>query len=624
LPAFAQFVELLASAAAVAMILLASFGLGRPLARWRSPRDTDRLQIFVWSVGAGLVVAGGLLLVLAALELLYEPVIWLMTVIAACWSMYELCTLRCATLAVESPDARSERGSGAPVSPAAKVTLACAGAVLVWSLISACAPPTSAEVLSRSLAVPKNLLAAHGLDGPAGGWNLAQAWSLWALALDGPVAANLLYCVLGALVALATVLLARPIVGAGVAWVAGSIALVSPGVAWQLGVPLEELPLALVAALAIAAVCEALRMEDADRAAVTAGGMAGAAASIHLDGVHLVAALVAICLYDAWRLPALRRNSLAVARSLLLSAALVAAPWWICAGPPLAPGADSLEMIAALGPAIGIALGGVVFARRLWGLSRIMLLGGLIAVLVVIAPWPAAGWPLLVPLASVLAAWVWSEARRLPLAAQHCAAWACLLLVVAGLRLPAARAWQSLAVATGRQSRQAYLLEHEPTYRAASLVNQIRRSGQRLFSQDARGLYFACVTGTGACVTATGAAPSKKSLAAVDAGESQELIAWARAMGYAYLLLAEAVEEPDASAQQATAGNPRRYDAEPLAEQLDATGKVIPILEYCFADDNNRSIRYRLLKLPGPRLTLPRDSTSEAESAVRSPRFPTR
>ncbi len=351
--------------------------------------------------------------------------------------------------------------------------------------------------------------------------------------------------------------------------------------------------------------------------------MLGAALSIRLEGARLAIALLALCGYVARPSPAVRRESMLAAVRLSAIAVLLAAPWWLLAGPSLqyAGPHGAAETLARLGPLLVIAPGGIVFARRVWGMNRIVLVLAVFVVLAIAAPWPMEWWPIAVPLASVAAAWVWCERGRLPLTVRWTGATVSVAVILVGF-VPSLRvARRALAVATGRQSRHEFLVLNEPTYRAASLLNQIGRHEQILFSQDPRGLYFSCLTSSKA--SARNATTVTKPPA-----EQRELLTWARAAGYAYVLLVEplTIDSTNLSPHGTNALEPASTEA--ADSQSRATGKVIPILEYCFADDNNRSIRYRLLKLDGLRAVAERSPPAKPEigpaTAGRPSRDPTR
>jgi hypothetical protein len=203
---------------------------------------------------------------------------------------------------------------------------------------------------------------------------------------------------------------------------------------------------------------------------------------------------------------------------------------------------------------------------------------------------PGACWPPLVSLAAIGTFWVWQELGRFQRPAQLAASGVLSLLLLAGPWACGPRLGSALAVATLWQSRHDYLLAREPSYRAASLLNRIVRAGERVYCQDASPLYFACPT----AIDGEGqlqAGPPRSGLA------TSNSIARAARAGCSYLLLAQPVEQ-DGRPSPSSDIVPLADAPPPSAEHESAPiGEVIPILEYCFADDNNRCIRYRLLRL---------------------------
>ena len=203
--------------------------------------------------------------------------------------------------------------------------------VLATTLMLALAPPTSPEALSGSLEIPKNILLSHSLYGP---WqdsppatNIAQMWSLWALALDGPVAANLVHWGVGLLAVLATTLLARVFLSVQIARLAGCLALVCPGVQYQLGVPLDDMALALFAALALAAVFRVLVNLETAAWPVAAGVALGAAVAVQPAGVPLAATIAVLGAYACWSQSPAVRGHICPACTIALVALIIAGPW---------------------------------------------------------------------------------------------------------------------------------------------------------------------------------------------------------------------------------------------------------------------------------------------------------
>ena len=365
--------------------------------------------------------------------------------------------------------------------------------------------------------------------------------------------------------------------------------------------------MALFAALAAGAVFELLRSGGSMGQAIAGGIALGAALAVSPAAISVALALAAVWLAAWWRdRPSQRhvpQDALALAAAALLTACLGLMPSWPHGLPPEVQSLGS--GLAQVGPLLIVALGGLFFARRLRGLEAVLVLFavclGVAATGVVHARW----WSAVVPLAGIVAAWVWQEAARLPALPRRVALGACGLLALIIACGGGSAAFDALPVALGRQSRHDFLLTQVGSYRAASLVNRIVRPGDRLLCQDPAAFYFSCLTTSGESIavpaqraSSPGAATLPRQVAAAATPDERAWIAAARATGCTYLLTAQR----DAADERTSLARPPAVASvlspEPAAGKVDATGEVIPILEYRFADDNNRYTRYRLVRLP--------------------------
>jgi hypothetical protein len=242
----------------LATMLVAAFGLGRPLMRALGLGDEDALATGVWSIGAGLVLAGLGLALVGCAGLLYRPLIGVFTLAAGFWGVCEFgnaFSQRKAALPLPAD------GNAPATSLSAALTYAIyllAGVAALSALVAALAPPTAGDALCYHLELPKRFLQRHALAYLPDTDNstyplLVEMWYLWALALDGPVGAQLVHWALGLLLALATVLLAAPLVGRGWASCAGGLMLLAPGITNQMTAPLNDVGLAAMTTLALAA-----------------------------------------------------------------------------------------------------------------------------------------------------------------------------------------------------------------------------------------------------------------------------------------------------------------------------------------------------------------------------------
>ena len=189
-----------------------------------------------------------------------------------------------------------------------------AGAACVGSLVGALAPPTAGDALCYHLDLPKRFLAEHALCYPPYSDNatfplLVEMWYLWGLALDGAVAAQLVHWTLGILLALAAVVLARPILGRAWAWIVGAVVVLVPGVNNQMTAPLNDLGLAVLTTLALAAWWRATVGMEGRRWFLLAGLAGGGALGTKYLALVFALAVAATWLCDA--VPAPRPATLA-------------------------------------------------------------------------------------------------------------------------------------------------------------------------------------------------------------------------------------------------------------------------------------------------------------------------
>src|SRR5688572_19699376 len=82
----------LTSLGALAVIVLAAFGVGSPLLRRLKVKQDDRLGACIWSLGIGLVVCGTMLGLLGLCGWVYRPLIGVLTIAGALAGIRELHT----------------------------------------------------------------------------------------------------------------------------------------------------------------------------------------------------------------------------------------------------------------------------------------------------------------------------------------------------------------------------------------------------------------------------------------------------------------------------------------------------------------------------------------------------
>ncbi len=624
------------------MVLLAAYGVGRPVLRGLGVSGDDRLSTAAWSLGLGLIVVGTAVGLLGMVGMLYPVLLATLTPIAALWGLAEWVGSRAERheerpLDDAGPESRSAPSAAWREPPKWLVRgMMCLAAIAAGgSLVAALAPPTAGDALCYHLELPKTFLLDHRIGFLPDHENstfplLAEMWYAWGLALDGPVAAQLVHWAAGVLLALATVLLASPIVGRSWARLAGGLVLLVPGVTNQMTAPLNDAALALACTLAFAAWWRGAITDEGRRWFVVAGLAAGGALATKYVALVFAAAFAVHFVWLVVAQPQRRGLLVQGAAVVAVVAASVAGPWYVRAahhrGNPVYPflsevfpaelaantpdketlpesksplGRHPLGLATAawhitfeperfggrghqLGGLFLAVLPGLAWARRLRGLGWVV---GLAA-----AYWVA--WFLLrqnvrflmpiVPLLAVMAVWVWMEMQRLPSIPRRVAAAALAVLLGAGAAIGVARARDGLGVAVGWESRDDYLVRHEPTWKAADVAAHVLRPGDHLLSQDYRAYYFPCrVTRENTFRQRT---QYDRQLAS-----PQDLGRHLRQAGFTHLLLAENQ-------------GPRGIDYDPVLSRLvdraaDGSDEFLTLVDYRFADADGGVRRYRLVRL---------------------------
>lgn len=522
---------------AVVAITLAAYGIGRPLMRALKVAEGDRLAIAVFSVAVGLIAAGLMLVAFGLAGCLYAQWIGTFTVAAAFWGIGELGRAYGSTTPAEHSTGRHPHPNPADRPPAlVRGALLCLTAIAVLAtFVCALAPPTAGDALCYHLELPKSFLHLHRLTYLPDSDNstyplLVEMLYLWALVLDGPVAAQLVHFGLGILLSLATVLLATPLVGRTWSWCAGCLTLLVPGVTNQMAAPLNDAAVAAFTTLALAAWWRGFVEEEHSHHYLLAGWLLGGALGTkHLAIVFAAVAAVTFAAYTCRHHTG--RRAIAGALTTLVVAASVSGVWylraaWHC-GNPVHPffqeaisgtgkpsfsedkrplGRDVLNLARApweitmhpqrfggrghqLGVVFLAGLPGWWFCRRLRGLSLLaqICLGYFLC------------WYLLrqnirfllpvLPLASVILVWIGMECRRFPIWPRRLvvAALAGTLLLSSAICLRRAR--DKAAVALGWESRESYLSRCEPSY-AIALWARAHDPRMKLLSAEQRTFYF--------------------------------------------------------------------------------------------------------------------------------------
>ena len=635
---FEQLVSLLSFLA----IALAAYGLGRPILRGLNVGQEDRLSSGVWSVGIGLIVAGLLLAGLGLVGGLYGPLIGVLTLAACLWAVGELVCSHaraCPQGWIEldppkEPDDCTQTPWADPPRWLTGGVLWLAGMACLGSLISAMAPPTAGDAICYHLEFPKIFLVEHQIVYLPDSDNstfplLVEMWYLWGLALEGPVTAGLIHWGSGVLLALATVVLATPIVGRPWARIAGAVVVLTPGINNQMTAPLNDVALTLLCTLAVAAWWRAVVGDESRRWFVVAGLAAGGALGTKYIALVFAAAVAVVSAWLFLRKRQQRRLLLEGTAIVAIVAISVAGLWYVRAawhrGNPVYPffnevlasadaaatevhetlpasksplGRGPLGLTTApwhvtmqpgrfggrghqLGVLFLAVAAGVFTVRRLRGLGTLLAVAGVYGIIWYLLRQNVRFLFPIVPLLAVAVAWVWIEMRRLDRLPRLIAgtAMALTLVAFAGVALLGCR--DQLAVAFAMEGRQHYLTRHEPTWLAA---NTPLGPDAHLLSQDYRAFYFPCrVTRENNYRQRT----SYDQQISAPADFSHRM----RQSGFTHLLLAEN-ESPDGIQYDPTLS--RLSDAQIAAGGGDS---LLKLTEYRFRDSDGAVRRYRLLML---------------------------
>ncbi|NLX99390.1 MAG: phospholipid carrier-dependent glycosyltransferase [Rhodopirellula sp.] len=629
----------------VLAIGFSAYGLGRPLLRGLGVGTDDLLSTAVWSLAVGFVVAGVLLAVAGMTGLLAIPAIGGLTALACFWGLGELLNdyiRRCerSLSAVVRQPHFQEPPQAEPFAPPSRwlrtTVFVLAGIACLGSLIGALAPPTDGDALCYHLELPKTFLAVGGLEFLPDSDNstfplLVEMWYLWALALDGGVATQLLHFGFGILLAMAAVVLATPIVGRAWAQVAGAVVLLVPSVTNQMTAPLNDVALAFHCTLALAAWWRCGVDLESRRWFVLCGLCAGGALGTKYLALLFLAALAAPVLWIAWRWPDRRRLMLEGVAVATIVATSAAGLWYVRAawhrGNPVHPffsevfephvavddekptfrnsklplgrspfslltGAWHVTMHPERYGGRGHQLGGLFLAvapgllwvRRLRGLEVLMAVAGAYWVLWFLLRQNVRFLLPLVPILCVIALWVLIEMQRLPVIPRRVALAAVLTVFLAASAAAVARSSDRLAVACGLESREAFLARNEPTWLAADAGNQLGNQGDHILSQEHRAFYFNCrVTRENLYRLRTG----------YDRGIDNPLqfSHTLREAGFTHILLAE--NRSDRGAQY----DPTLTKLAEAQWKAGDTESLVKLADYQFADIDGGIRRYRLVML---------------------------
>jgi hypothetical protein len=213
--------------------------------------------------------------------------------------------------------------------------------------------------------------------------------------------------------------------------------------------------------------------------------------------------------------------------------------------------------------------------------------------------------PIVPILASAVAA-VLIDLRRWPAMPRAVGGLSCTAVIILGAMIPLYRARAHLAVVLGRESRDAFLARHEPTYRAAQFVNERLPPPARILSEDFRGFYFQ------AEFTRENAFRRASEYSRQAAG-AEDFVPMLRAPGFTHLQLADA--------KGPTAPNNSTLSRGVEADQAIEPGRLATLLEYDFHEPDGVLRHYRLVELRGDATarSVPPDHTARTPARMQRP-----
>lgn len=626
---------------AFATIVAATWSVGRIALRRCAPGlAREPHGRMVWECTLGLLTWGMLLTLLGLVGLLFAEGIVALTLVAAAGGVLEV--RKSLRAIAPEPDEGFVENDSIP-RRLTGLLLSGAAVALFASFLSALAPPLAGDALCYHLELPKRFLADHRLTFFPDNDNstfplLAEMWFLWGLAVDGPVAAQLMHWFCGAVLAGAAYVLAVPLVGRACGLGAACLVLLAPGINNQMTAPLNDVALALFTTLALAAWLRtggARTTDDRDTqspAWFMLGLMLGGALAVKYTALVFAAVGVIIAIATIARLRASMRGDWIRGAMLAASvAAVVAGPWYVRSayyrGDPLFPflskhgaeGAPSTfpESKTPLGRGVGALVEApwamTMEPERFGGRAHqlgplfLMLVPCLAAsawrrelrpILITAALYGAACGLLrqnvrflfpLVPLLAIGAAAVLRDVAQWDPIPRRIALAACGAVILFVAMIPAARVRSVAAVALGFESREEFLTRREPTFASAEWINRNLPDTACVLSQEQRAFYYE-PTWTRENVYRRRTAYHRPTLESAETLESD-----LRADGFTHLFLAEK-QQADTRGEVAVG-----YDST-LSTLADAAMAVRPatgptLVQEWRSEVDGETRRYRLLLL---------------------------
>ncbi len=501
--------HLLVSLLTLIAIMIAAFGLGRPLLRGVGVSEEDALSSVVFSTGVGLLIVGLFLLALGQVGVLSVSVIGLATLPCCCWGLAEIGILclhpsrRSSVVFQRLPDQLTVQVNHPWPEPSRWLLGACFSAACIGysaSFVNAFAPWTTDVAFCGPLEAAKRYLVEQRVDVPfaCGPW-LIEMWYVWALALGDNLSVQLIPWWLGILSSLGAVTLATPLVGHRWAWLAGCFVMLTPAINQQLNIPVERTALAVFCTLALTAWWQAACHGGDQRWFIVAGLMAGSAWGIGNWAFFVILAVVATWAWSVFHYTEQRRFLM---QGGAIALAVAVGVGVLCRLPALWTGRFlgewsfsptwSFSVFNSWGLLLSAVVPGIFLVRKLRGLGFVLWTALIVLFFTALAGGDAMQSVATIPLLSVAAVWVVIELGRFPRAARWVAAASLAVLMLCDMALPIVKMWDVAPLALGYDDREEFLLQREPTYRAAAVANRILRPDDHILSQERPSFYFNC------------------------------------------------------------------------------------------------------------------------------------
>ncbi len=520
--------------AALTVLVLAAWGIGQRLLRALDlVDDRETLEFLAWSTASGLVLGTLGIALLGLASLWYRPLITGVVVLLAIDGWRTLTPV----LRLPRLKPTDEGPHHAPPAWLQRGLACCVGVVLLSSLSGALAPPTAGDALCYHLELPKRYLIEHAWVDLSDHENgtfplLCELGYLAGLCLGSDATAALLHWFWGVMLAVGSLLLAEPLVGRSWARVVAALVLSVPGVNNQMTAPLNDVALAALTTLALAAWWRAAILDRGAAWYVLAGVLLGGAVGVKFVALPMIVAVGVVWLVrGASQAHDTRRAWLSGAVTIATVAISVGGVWYVRSawyrGDPVYPfltsqavtqheslpahkrplGDSALALATApwqltmhserlggrshqWGPLLLMLVPGVVLVRRLHGLGVLLAIAGVYGLVWFMLRQNIRFLLPIAPLLVVPSVWVVQEMFNWPAAPRRVALLVTSLMIVLLTAIPVYRARNTARVALGLESRDDYVQRVEPTARVAQFLREHVGSDTHILSEEQRAFYL--------------------------------------------------------------------------------------------------------------------------------------